>query len=102
MEATILTVLGLFATVTLWILTSIKSDIKKFEEKTETRFDRIETRLNDVEKGLAIVIETQHHFDQRMDSFDKRMDSITSEMKQMNQNFIDHLHRDHGIRMGKE
>ena len=46
MEATLLTVLGLFATVTLWILTSIKSDIKKLDEKTDARFERLEAQVD--------------------------------------------------------
>ena len=151
MEATLLTVLGLFATVTLWILTSIKSDIKKLEEKTDARFermdarfeqlegkvdarfeqleekidarfeqleekidarfeqleekidarfDRLETRVSNLEKTVAIILEAQVNFDKRLDSFEKRMDIMISEIKQLNQNFIDHLRHDHGIQRG--
>jgi len=101
MEATILTVLGLFATVTLWILSTIKSELRDF--KTEIRSDikaldvrigSLETRIGNLEKTTAVLIAAQ-------ENLDKRMTELTSEVKRLNQNFLEHLRHDHGIRLGE-
>ena len=94
MEAAILTVLGLFATVTLWILSGIKSELRDFKIEIKSDIKGLETRIGTLEKSVAILIEAH-------ENLDKRVTELTSEVKRNNQNFLDHLRHDHGIRLGE-